>query len=119
MKIKYNNISKFQHYHRIFFPETGLTPLFKLIFSFVIGLFLAPWSNGLKTYIIFLVILEIIHIYNHDFIKKDSKELMLRLAIISSGFMGFLIGRILIDDRMPLRPKYDSYLPPTCKKYKR
>jgi hypothetical protein len=91
---------------------------FQVIIAFAVGLLFAPWSWGLAYLIIFFVIFEIGYaIIHRDF---SWNNIMVRISVIGASFLGWLIGRLAVEDRFPLRPKYkDEYCKAGCRGFKK
>nr|QBK91032.1 MAG: hypothetical protein LCPAC202_00060 [Pithovirus LCPAC202] len=91
--------------------------VFQVIIAFWVGLIFAPWSWGLLYLIIFFVVFEVIYAMIHrDF---SAENIIIRLTIIGASFLGWLVGRIVVEDEKPIRAKYkDKYCHLGCKNYK-
>ncbi len=89
---------------------------FQVIIAFWIGLIFAPWSWGLLYLIIFFVVFEVIYaIIHRDF---SVENILIRLTVIGASFLGWLVGRIVVEDGKPIRGKYkDKYCRLGCRKY--
>lgn len=75
--------------------------VYQVTFSFGLGLFFAPWSGGLFILILFILSFELI--YGMIIQKFTVEQFMIRIAIISSYFIGWLLGRVVIGDTKPVR----------------
>ena len=88
--------------------EGYYAPLFQGIFSFVIGLILAPFSLGLFIYIFLYFLLELMYAYRRGFWYTPF-EIGVRFSIFLLGLLGFVIGRMLSGDHNPWRVHYDDW----------
>jgi len=75
--------------------------IYQITLAFGLGIFFAPWSPGLFFLILFLLSFELM--YGMMIQKFTVEQILIRLAIISSYFIGWLLGRIVIRDRSPMR----------------
>lgn len=89
---------------------------FQVIVAFWVGLIFAPWSWGLLYLIIFFVVFELVYAWIHrDF---SINNILIRLAVIGASFFGWLVGRVVIEDKHPIRARYgDKYCKMGCKGY--
>ncbi len=93
-----------RNYCTITLPEAP----YLIVFSFALGLFFAPWSTGLFLIVLFLIIFELLV---GMIIQEITIEyLAIRLAIVASYFLGWLLGRIVIGDCRPIRPFFSDNL---------
>ena len=78
--------------------------LYQTVSAFAIGLIFSPWSRGLVLLLLFFLLYEILYsLFNPNF---TTRNLLTRLAVIGSAFLGWLVGRIIIGDRHPLDSEY-------------
>nr|QBK90932.1 MAG: hypothetical protein LCPAC201_02330 [Pithovirus LCPAC201] len=89
---------------------------FQVIIAFWIGIIFAPWSWGLLYLIIFFVVFELIYAMIHrDF---SAENIIIRITVIGASFLGWLVGRLVVEDARPIRAKYkDKYCRLGCKNY--
>ncbi len=89
---------------------------FQVIVAFWVGLIFAPWSWGLLYLIIFFVVFELIYAMIHrDF---SAENILVRVTVIAASFFGWLVGRLAVEDRNPVRAKYkNKYCRMGCKNY--
>ena len=81
-------------------------PLLAVVFTYTISLLLAPWSLGIVFFLIFIYVGEAINgfrCYNSGGQMKYNAKL--RAALILAAFLGWLTGRILMNDFHPLDTK--------------
>lgn len=82
--------------------------VYQIVLSFGTGILFAPFSWGLFFIILFILIFEFIYaIIVREF---TAEQILIRLAIISSYFLGFLVGRITIGDQQPIRLFFNDQL---------
>lgn len=75
--------------------------IYQITLAFGLGIFFAPWSPGLFFLVLFLLGFELL--YGMIVQKFTVEQLLIRGAIISSYFIGWLLGRIVIRDGSPMR----------------
>jgi hypothetical protein len=81
---------------------------FQIIYSFVIGLVLSPFSFGFIFFILSSGINEFWYAYRISG-KYNNYHLFYRFGIFCVGLLGFLVGRTIIcKDRYPFRGIYDE-----------
>lgn len=78
----------------MFLYETPV--LFQVVFSFVIGLFLGPYSNSLELLILLMVLTESLAYYTSFLYNKEFPNFLERLAINCMYLMGWVVGRWLV-----------------------
>ncbi len=79
--------------------------LFQLILSFVVGLILAPFSQGLLLWLVYVFVFEAIYIYQTN-LHYCTQSTAVRLGVLCAGLFGFILGRTLVGDPQPLRGSY-------------
>ena len=88
-------------------------PMYWLGAAFFSGFLFAGWSWGILYMLTFLMIYEIgYYVYCYSYRGMDEYNLMIRIGIVAGAFMGFLIGRAIIeeDDHEKSIQEYRDYL---------
>ena len=74
-------------------------PMYWLGAAFFSGFLFATWSWGILYLLSFLILYEIgYYIYCYSYKGLDDYSLMIRSGIAAGAFMGFLIGRAIIEE---------------------
>lgn len=81
------------------------TPPVQLLASFVIGLVLSPFSNGLIVLILYIIVNELV-VITYYMNSRQRYDVVWRSGIIAAGFLGFIIGRISMDNHEIVRGSY-------------
>ena len=90
--------------------------LFQVVIAFAIGLIFAPWSWGLLYLLIFFILFEISYAFIHRDFSSD--HVLVRITVVAASFFGWLVGRLSVEDRTPIRAKYqDKHCHLGCKDY--
>ena len=90
------------------YDPSGYTPLFQIIFAFVLGILFSPYSKGILFLVIFILLFELWYSYynNFDYYGINGS---LRPALILYSIFGFLVGRTFVClDFNPIRGDYND-----------
>lgn len=80
-------------------------PLFDVVIAFAIGLILSPLSLGFVYYVIGIFALRLYFIWRNGMFV-DTDTLMVEASCLCSSLFGFIIGRLLLNDKKLFRPSY-------------
>ena len=75
-----------------YFQSEECTPMFQIIFAFVYGVLLSPWSSGIFFLVVFALIYEIIF-YLFTFGDPRYWQSETRVSVVAASFFGWIIGR--------------------------
>lgn len=83
------------------------TPDVQIILAFAFGLIFAPFNKGFLYLIIFFVISELVMLtyYMNAQIRYPG---ITRIGVIGAGILGFIIGRIVIEDHHLEKAYYEE-----------
>lgn len=74
-------------------------PMYVLGASFFSGFLFSTWSWGILYIISFLILYEIgYYVYCYSYKGLDDYYFITRIGIVAGAFMGFLIGRAIIEE---------------------
>lgn len=72
-------------------------PMYWIGAAFFSGFLFSSWSWGVVYIILFLIVYEIFY-FMFCCYQKRNYNIMIRIGIVAGAFMGFLIGRNIIED---------------------
>lgn len=72
-------------------------PAYSLGAAFFSGFLFSSWSMGIVYVILFLIAYEVFY-FTFCCYKKSTWNLLERIGIVAGAFMGFLIGRAIIEE---------------------
>lgn len=96
-----NTNSKYDDLKKILFLDCGDSIIIQMMVSFMIGFICSPWSSGLIYYIISLLLMELFLLY------KKNVHMSTRIGVIASSFLGFILGRLIVNYYQPLHHPND------------
>lgn len=90
-----------------FFCNTSNNDFVQLIGAFCTGVLFSPWSWGLRWFVAFLIVYEVLAIY---FTRCDSLywKFSTRIGVVCASLLGFILGRILVGYDNPLVNENDD-----------
>ena len=85
-----------------YFKNPNYTQLVQIVVSFVFGLILAPYGYGFIYFLIYLLAYEFVYLLATQGCNPYWGPVF-RLGAVSASILGFLIGRIILGWKNPLR----------------